>query len=337
MAILVTGGAGFIGAHTSIELLKNNEEIIIIDNFRNSKPKALERIREISGKDFKFYEVDILNKDGLRKIFQENDIKQVIHFAGLKAVGESVAKPLEYYKNNIQGTISLLEIMREFNVYDIVFSSSATVYGDKNSVPYREEMPCETATNPYGYTKVVIEHILKDLAKADIHWSITILRYFNPIGAHESGLIGEDPQGIPNNLMPYISQVAIEKREKLSIFGDDYETPDGTGIRDYIHVVDLAKGHLKALENNRKNGGVKIYNLGSGSGVSVLELVHAFEKASGKKIPFEITSRRAGDIAFCYADVAKAEKELGWKTEKTLDEMCRDSWNWQSRNPNGLI
>ena len=337
MAILVTGGAGFIGAHTSIELLKDNKEVIIIDNFRNSKPKALERIREISGKDFKFYEADILNKYELRKIFQENDVEQVIHFAGLKAVGESVEKPLEYYKNNIQGTISLLEIMREFNVYDIVFSSSATVYGDKNPVPYREEMPCETATNPYGYTKVVIEHILKDLAKADAHWSITILRYFNPIGAHESGLIGEDPQGIPNNLMPYISQVAIGKREKLSIFGDDYETPDGTGVRDYIHVVDLAKGHLKALENNRKNGGIKIYNLGSGSGVSVLELVHAFEKASGKKIPFEITSRRAGDIAFCYADVTKAEKELGWKTEKTLEEMCRDSWNWQSKNPNGLV
>ena len=261
----------------------------------------------------------------------------MIHFAGLKAVGESVEKPLEYYKNNIQGTISLLEIMREFNIYDIVFSSSATVYGDKNLVPYREEMPCETATNPYGYTKVVIEHILRDLAKADTHWSITILRYFNPIGAHESGLIGEDPQGIPNNLMPYISQVAIGKREKLSIFGDDYETPDGTGVRDYIHVVDLAKGHLKALENNRKNGGVKIYNLGSGSGVSVLELVRAFEKASGKKISFEITSRRAGDIAFCYADVTKAEKELGWKTEKTLEEMCRDSWNWQSKNPNGLV
>ena len=337
MAILVTGGAGFIGAHTSIELLENNEEIIIIDNFLNSKPKALERIRKISGKDFRFYEVDILNKDGLRKIFQENNIEQVIHFAGLKAVGESVEKPLEYYKNNIQGTISLLEIMREFNVYDIVFSSSATVYGDKNPVPYREEMSCETATNPYGYTKVVIEHILKDLAKADARWSITILRYFNPIGAHESGLIGEDPQGIPNNLMPYISQVAIEKREKLSIFGDDYETPDGTGVRDYIHVVDLAKGHLKALENNRKNGGVKIYNLGSGSGISVLELVRAFEKASGKKIPFEIAPRRAGDIAFFYADATKAEKELGWKTEKTLEEMCRDSWNWQSKNPNGLI
>ncbi len=336
MAILITGGAGYIGSHTAVELLDRGDEIIILDNFRNSKPESLNRIREITGKDFKFYEADMLNRSALREIFSKNKISQVVHFAGLKAVGESVEKPLEYYHTNIEGTISLLEIMREFGVRDIVFSSSATVYGLENPSPLIETMPTFTATNPYGYTKVMIEQILRDLDRSENGWSITILRYFNPIGAHKSGKIGEDPQGIPNNLMPYITQVAIGKREKLQVFGNDYPTIDGTGVRDYIHVVDLAKGHLAALDKNLQKSGVKTYNLGTGKGVSVLELIQAFEKASGQKIPFEIAPRRSGDIAECYADATKASVELNWRAEKTIEQMCEDSWRWQSQNPRGF-
>ena len=336
MAILITGGAGYIGSHTAVELLDRGDEIIILDNFRNSKPESLNRIREITGKDFKFYEADMLDRSALREIFSKNEISQVVHFAGLKAVGESVEKPLEYYHTNIEGTISLLEIMREFGVRDIVFSSSATVYGLENPSPLVETMPTFTATNPYGYTKVVIEQILRDIDKSESGWSITILRYFNPIGAHKSGKIGEDPQGIPNNLMPYITQVAIGKREKLQVFGNNYPTTDGTGVRDYIHVVDLAKGHLAALDKNLQESGVKTYNLGTGKGVSVLELIQAFEKASGQKIPFEIAPRRSGDIAECYADATKASVELNWRAEKTIEQMCEDSWRWQSQNPRGF-
>lgn len=336
MAILITGGAGYIGSHTAVELLDRGDEIIILDNFRNSKPESLNRIREITGKDFKFYEADMLDRSALREIFSKNEISQVVHFAGLKAVGESVEKPLEYYHTNIEGTISLLEIMREFGVRDIVFSSSATVYGLENPSPLVETMPTFTATNPYGYTKVVIEQILRDIDRSENGWSITILRYFNPIGAHKSGKIGEDPQGIPNNLMPYITQVAIGKREKLQVFGNDYPTTDGTGVRDYIHVVDLAKGHLAALDKNLQKSGVKTYNLGTGKGVSVLELIQAFEKASGQKIPFEIAPRRSGDIAECYADATKASVELNWRAEKTIEQMCEDSWRWQSQNPRGF-
>ena len=336
MAILITGGAGYIGSHTAVELLDRGDEIIILDNFRNSKPESLNRIREITGKDFKFYEADMLDRSALREIFSKNEISQVVHFAGLKAVGESVEKPLEYYHTNIEGTISLLEIMREFGVRDIVFSSSATVYGLENPSPLVETMPTFTATNPYGYTKVMIEQILRDLDRSENGWSITILRYFNPIGAHKSGKIGEDPQGIPNNLMPYITQVAIGKREKLQVFGNDYPTVDGTGVRDYIHVVDLAKGHLAALDKNLQESGVKTYNLGTGKGVSVLELIQAFEKASGQKIPFEIAPRRSGDIAECYADATKASVELNWRAEKTIEQMCEDSWRWQSQNPRGF-
>lgn len=336
MAILITGGAGYIGSHTAVELLDRGDEIIILDNFRNSKPESLNRIREITGKDFKFYGADMLDRSALREIFSKNEISQVVHFAGLKAVGESVEKPLEYYHTNIEGTISLLEIMREFGVRDIVFSSSATVYGLENPSPLVETMPTFTATNPYGYTKVMIEQILRDLDRSENGWSITILRYFNPIGAHKSGKIGEDPQGIPNNLMPYITQVAIGKREKLQVFGNDYPTTDGTGVRDYIHVVDLAKGHLAALDKNLQEFGVKTYNLGTGKGVSVLELIQAFEKASGQKIPFEIAPRRSGDIAECYADATKASVELNWRAEKTIEQMCEDSWRWQSQNPRGF-
>ena len=336
MAILITGGAGYIGSHTAVELLDRGDEIIILDNFRNSKPESLNRIREITGKDFKFYEADMLDRSALREIFSKNEISQVVHFAGLKAVGESVEKPLEYYHTNIEGTISLLEIMREFGVRDIVFSSSATVYGLENPSPLVETMPTFTATNPYGYTKVVIEQILRDIDRSENGWSITILRYFNPIGAHKSGKIGEDPQGIPNNLMPYITQVAIGKREKLQVFGNDYPTTDGTGVRDYIHVVDLAKGHLAALDKNLQKSGVKTYNLGTGKGVSLLELIQAFEKASGQKIPFEIAPRRSGDIAECYANATKASVELNWRAEKTIEQMCEDSWRWQSQNPRGF-
>ncbi|MBK0347237.1 UDP-glucose 4-epimerase GalE [Aerococcaceae bacterium zg-ZJ1578] len=335
MAVLVTGGAGYIGSHTVVELLALDKEVVIVDNFYNSKPAVLERIKEISGKTFKFYEADILNRDALREIFKENTIESVIHFAGYKAVGESVAKPLAYYHNNIEGTLALVEVMQEFGVKDIVFSSSATVYGLNNPSPLVETMPADTANSPYGYTKVVNEHLLQDLAVSDNEWSITILRYFNPIGAHESGRIGEDPQGIPNNLMPYITQVAVGKREQLTVFGNDYDTHDGTGVRDYIHVVDLAKGHIRALAKNEQQKGVKVYNLGTGVGYSVLDLVHAFERTNEIEVKHVISERRPGDVAVCYADVTAANRELNWKTEKTLEDMCRDSWKWQSNNPQG--
>ena len=334
MCILVTGGAGYIGSHTCVELLNADYDIVIVDNLSNSKPEALKRVKEITGKDYKFYEVDILDKEELEKVFSENDIKAVIHFAGLKAVGESVEIPLKYYHNNITGTLVLCEVMKKYDVKKMVFSSSATVYGNPKSVPITEDFPL-SATNPYGRTKLIIEEILRDVYVSDNDWSIALLRYFNPIGAHESGRIGEDPNGIPNNLMPYITQVAVGKREKLSVFGSDYDTHDGTGVRDYIHVVDLAKGHLKALEKIMTTKGVEAYNLGTGVGYSVLDVVKNFEKATGEKIPYVITDRRPGDIDKCYADPTKAYKELGWKAEKNLEDMCRDSWNWQKNNPNG--
>ena len=335
MAVFITGGAGFIGSHTCVEMLEAGYEIVVADNYSNSSAESLERVKKITGKDFPYYECDIRDKEGLARIFDAHKIDAVIHFAGLKAVGESVAKPLEYYDNNIGGTISLLEVMREKNVKTIVFSSSATVYGSENPVPFKEDMKTGGTTNPYGTTKYMIEIILQDLCKADPDWSVSLLRYFNPIGAHESGLIGEAPNGIPNNLMPYIAQVAVGKREKLSVFGDDYPTPDGTGVRDYIHVVDLAKGHLCAIRRARAVRGCEIFNLGTGRGVSVLELVHAFEAASGVKIPYEIAPRRPGDIAECYADASRAKAVLGWVAEKTIEDACRDTWRWQKNNPNG--
>ena len=335
MAILVTGGAGFIGSHTVVELLERGTEVIIVDNFVNSKPEALERVRKITGCDFKFYEVDLLNKTALERVFTENDVEAVIHFAGLKAVGESCYQPLRYYHNNITGTLILCEVMAAFGCKRMVFSSSATVYGMNNPVPFVENMPT-SATNPYGMTKVMIEDILRDLYKADNEWRIALLRYFNPIGAHKSGLIGEDPNGIPNNLLPYVAQVASGKLECLSVYGDDYDTPDGTGVRDYIHVVDLARGHLKALERIAKEPGVDAYNLGTGKGYSVLQVVEAFEKASGKKVNHKIVERRPGDIASCYADCSKAERDLNWVAELGIDEMCRDAWNFTEKNPQGL-
>ena len=334
MTVLVTGGAGYIGSHTVIELLNSGNQVIIVDNFYNSQPEVLKRIKELSGKDFKFYEVDVLNKEDLTKVFEENKIDSVIHFAGYKAVGESVEKPLEYYHNNLTSTFILCEVMKKFGVKNLVFSSSATVYGLNNISPLKEELPLST-TNPYGTTKLMIEQILNDLWNSDKEWSIALLRYFNPIGAHESGRIGENPNGIPNNLMPYITQVAVGKREKLSIFGSDYDTVDGTGVRDYIHVVDLAKGHIKALGKHSKINKIEAYNLGAGKGYSVLQLVEAFEKANGVKIPYVISERRAGDVATCYADSSKAKEQLGWEAEKTIEDMCKDSWNWQSKNPNG--
>ena len=334
MAVLVTGGAGYIGSHTCVELLESGEEIIIVDNFVNSKPEALDRIREITGRDFKFYETDLLNREGMEKIFAQNQIDSVIHFAGLKAVGESVAQPLRYYHNNITGTLILCELMEKYGVKKLVFSSSATVYGAPKSVPIREDFPL-TTTNPYGSTKLYIEGILRDLWVADKDWSIALLRYFNPIGAHKSGLIGEDPNGIPNNLLPYIAKVAAGQLECLSVYGNDYPTPDGTGVRDYIHVVDLAKGHLKALAKVRKDKGVDAYNLGTGHGYSVLQVVDAFKKASGRKVNYKIAPRRPGDIAECYADPAKARDELGWEAKYGIEEMCASSWKWQSANPNG--
>ena len=327
MSVLVTGGAGFIGSHTSIELLEKGEKIVILDNFCNSKPEMIDKIKKLSGKDFKFYEVDLLDKEGIKKIFEENDIEAVIHFAGLKAVGESVQKPLEYYHNNITGTLNLLDIMKKYNCKKIVFSSSATVYGSPKTVPIKEDFPLST-TNPYGSTKLMIERILNDLYISDNEFSIALLRYFNPIGAHKSGEIGEDPNGIPNNLMPYINQVAVGKLETLSVFGNDYDTPDGTGVRDYIHVVDLAKGHLKALDKIREIKGIEAYNLGTGKGYSVLELVHAFEETTGVKVNYKIVPRRPGDIATCYADPTKAKHELGWVAEKEIKEMCEDSWRF---------
>ena len=334
MTVLVTGGAGYIGSHTVIELLNSGNQVVIVDNFYNSQPEVLKRIKELSGKDFKFYEVDVLNKEHLTKVFEENKIDAVIHFAGYKAVGESVEKPLEYYHNNLTSTFILCEVMRKFGVKNLVFSSSATVYGLNNISPLKEDLPLST-TNPYGTTKLMIEQILNDLWNSDKEWSIALLRYFNPIGAHISGRIGENPNGIPNNLMPYITQVAVGKREKLSVFGNDYETVDGTGVRDYIHVVDLAKGHIKALEKHSKINKIEAYNLGAGKGYSVLQLVEAFEKANGVKIPYVISERRAGDVATCYADSSKAKEQLGWEAEKTIEDMCKDSWNWQSNNPNG--
>lgn len=333
--ILVTGGAGFIGSHTDVELLEAGHDIVIVDNYSNSKPEALERVRKITGKDFKFFQADILDREALDRIFKENKIDAVIHFAGLKAVGESVAKPVEYYHNNITGTLTLIEAMRDHGCKNMVFSSSATVYGVDNQVPYVETMPTHTSTNPYGYTKVMIEQILTDVAKADPEWSVALLRYFNPIGAHPSGLIGEDPNGIPNNLFPYIQQVAVGKREYLGVFGNDYDTPDGTGVRDYIHVVDLAKGHLCAVKYVLEHKGVEAVNLGTGKGSSVLDVLHAFEKACGKELPYKIMPRRAGDIAWCYSDPTKAEKLFGWKAEFGIDDMARDGWNFAKQNPNG--
>ena len=335
MAVLITGGAGYIGSHTCVEMLNAGREIVVIDNFCNSSPKACERVKEITGKDFPVIECDIRDGEKLREVFASHKIESVIHFAGLKAVGESCVKPLEYYENNISGTVTLLEAMRDANVKTIVFSSSATVYGEHNKVPFREDMVAGGTTNPYGTTKYFIEIILKDLCASDPDWSVSLLRYFNPIGAHESGKIGEAPNGIPNNLMPYIAQVAVGKREKLSVFGDDYDTPDGTGVRDYIHVVDLAKGHVAAVKRAETVKGCEIYNLGTGVGVSVLELVHAFEKATGVKIPYVIAPRRPGDIAYSYADASKAWEVLGWEAEKTVEDACRDTWRWQKNNPNG--
>lgn len=335
MAILVTGGAGYIGSHTCVELLNAGYEVVVVDNLYNASRRSLERVEQITGKKVTFYEVDILDRDALSQVFDREQIDSVIHFAGLKAVGESVAKPLEYYHNNITGTLILCDVMRKHGVKDIVFSSSATVYGDPAFVPITEECPKGRITNPYGQTKSMLEQILMDLNVSDPEWNVILLRYFNPIGAHESGLIGEDPKGIPNNLVPYIAQVAVGKLEALGVFGDDYDTPDGTGIRDYIHVVDLAIGHVKAIEKLKAKDGVHIYNLGTGKGYSVLDVLHAFEKACGRKLPYVIKPRRAGDIARCYADAAKAKRELGWEATRGIEEMCADSWRWQSKNPNG--
>ena len=334
MAILVTGGAGYIGSHTTVELLNAGYEVVIVDDYSNSKPEVLKRIKEITGKGFSFHEVNILDKPALEKVFQAHDLEAVIHFAGYKAVGESVAKPLKYYHNNLTGTFVLAELMEQYNVKKMVFSSSATVYGMNNESPLTEDLPLST-TNPYGTTKMMIEQILQDVYKADNTWSIALLRYFNPIGAHESGRIGEDPNGIPNNLMPFITQVAVGKRKELSVFGDDYDTPDGTGVRDYIHVVDLAKGHLKAVEKVLETEQIEAYNLGTGTGYSVLDVVTKFEEATGQKVPHIIMERRPGDIGTCYSDASKAAKELDWKAMFNLKEMCRDSWKWQSENPNG--
>lgn len=334
MAILVAGGAGYIGSHTCVELLDAGYNIVVVDNYYNSCPEALNRVKKITGKDFRFYECDILDREGMDKIFAENDIDAVIHFAGYKAVGESVREPLKYFHNNIEGTVALCEVMEKHNCRKIVFSSSATVYGMPKEVPIREDFPL-SVTNPYGRTKLMNEEILRDLYVSNPAWSIVLLRYFNPIGAHESGLIGEEPKGIPNNLMPYITKVAIGALEQLSVFGNDYPTHDGTGVRDYIHVVDLAKGHIKAVEKAMGATGVHTYNLGTGTGYSVLDLVHAFEKAYGKELPYRIVERRPGDVAECYADPKKAYEELGWKAELDLNRMCEDSWRWQKNNPKG--
>ena len=334
MSILVTGGTGYIGSHTVVELLNLDKEVIIVDNFSNSNPTVLDRIRAISNKDFKFYKVDTTKEEELEVVFKENKIDSVIHFAAYKAVGESAGKPLEYYSNNIINTLTVLNLMKKYNVKNFVFSSSATVYGDPHTCPITEEFPLST-TNPYGATKLMIEDMLRDIAKADPRFNIAILRYFNPVGAHESGFIGEEPNGIPNNLMPYITKVAVGNLKELSVFGNDYNTHDGTGIRDYIHVVDLAKGHIKALDKLSTNCGLVTYNLGTGNGYSVLDMVKAFSKASGQEIPYKIVDRRPGDVAMCYADPTKANNELGWKAEFGIDRMCEDSWRWQSNNPNG--
>ena len=335
MKTLVTGGAGYIGSHTCVELLNAGYEPIVVDNLSNSSEISLQRVEAITGKKVKFYKADLLDTTVMDQIFSENDIHSVIHFAAFKAVGESVAKPLMYFHNNIAGTVSLCEIMVKHNVKNIVFSSSATVYGDPASVPIKEDFPL-SATNPYGRTKLMMEEILGDVYVSDNDWNIVLLRYFNPVGAHKSGTIGEDPSGIPNNLMPFVSQVAVGKREKLSVFGGDYPTPDGTGVRDYIHVVDLADGHVKAIEKLKQNPGLFVCNLGTGQGYSVLEMIKAFEKASGKPVPYEIVDRRPGDIAECYAEPTLAKAELGWEAQRGLEEMCEDNWRWQSENPNGF-
>ena len=334
MAVLVTGGAGYIGSHTVVQLLEDNREVVIVDDLSNSSPKVIDRIEAITGKRPKFYEVNILDEEKMEEIFKENKIDSVIHFAGFKAVGESVAKPLAYYTNNLTTTLIVLNLMKKYGVRNFVFSSSATVYGDPHTCPILETFPL-SVTNPYGRTKLMIEEMLVDICKADKELNVALLRYFNPVGAHESGTIGEEPNGIPNNLMPYITKVAVGKLEKLSVFGDDYNTPDGTGVRDYIHVVDLANGHLKALTKLETNPGLVIYNLGTGKGYSVLDMVKAFSKACGKDIPYVIAPRRPGDVAMCYADATKAKEELGWEAKYDLDRMCADSWRWQSNNPNG--
>lgn len=335
MAILITGGAGYIGSHTAVELLNEGYEVVVYDNLSNSSKESLRRVEELTGKKVTFYEGDILDRDGLYAMFEAEKIEAVIHCAALKAVGESVRKPLEYYSNNISGTLTLLDVMDKVGVKNIVFSSSATVYGSPETMPITEDCPKGQCTNPYGWTKSMMEQIMSDLQKAHPEWNVVLLRYFNPVGAHESGRIGEDPKGIPNNLMPYISQVAVGKLEKLGVFGDDYDTPDGTGVRDYIHVVDLAKGHVKAIGYIFSNPGLDVINLGTGTGYSVLDMVKAFSKAVGRELPYEIKPRREGDIAMCYANPAKAEKVLGWKAEKTLEDMCNDAWRWQSQNPDG--
>ena len=335
--ILVTGGAGFIGSHTVVELQEAGKDVVVLDNLSNSSEKSLERVEAITGKKVPFYKADILDRDALEEIFSKEDIYAVIHFAGLKAVGESVQKPWEYYENNIAGTLTLTDVMRKHGCKNIIFSSSATVYGNPAFIPITEECPKGQCTNPYGWTKSMLEQILSDIQKADNEWNVILLRYFNPIGAHKSGLIGENPSGIPNNLMPYITQVAVGKRDHLNVFGNDYDTHDGTGVRDYIHVVDLAQGHVKALKKIEENAGLKIYNLGTGHGYSVLDIVKNFEEATGVKIPYEIQGRRPGDIATCYADASLAKKELGWEAKYGIREMCEDSWRWQKNNPEGFI
>ena len=335
MSILVTGGAGYIGSHTCVELLNSGYEVVVVDNLCNSCEESLSRVEEITGKKVTFYKADLLNREAVEQIFEKEEIDSVIHFAGLKAVGESVAKPLEYYYNNITGTLILCDVMRNHGVKNIVFSSSATVYGNPATVPIKEDFPL-SVTNPYGRTKLMLEEILRDFYVADPEWNVILLRYFNPIGAHKSGRIGENPKGIPNNLVPYITQVAVGKLERLGVFGDDYDTPDGTGVRDYIHVVDLALGHVRAIEKLKtQTGGVLVYNLGTGVGYSVLEIVKAFEKACGKEIPYEIKDRRPGDIPTCYADASLAKEELSWEAKRGIEEMCEDSWRWQKNNPNG--
>lgn len=334
MRILVTGGAGYIGSHTCLELLNEGYDVVVVDNLSNSKSESLKRVNQLAGKSIEFYQVDLLDHESLDDVFSKTAIDAVIHFAGLKAVGESVSIPLKYYHNNVTGTLTLCAVMAEHGVKNLVFSSSATVYGDPHKVPITEDFPL-SATNPYGRTKLMIEEILRDLHRADESWNVILLRYFNPVGAHSSGLIGEDPNGIPNNLLPYISQVAVGKLTSLSVFGNDYPTPDGTGVRDYIHVVDLSVGHLRALERLTSNPGIEAFNLGTGQGCSVLEMVTAFENASGRQIPYEIVGRRPGDIAVCYADPSLAKKELNWSAIRGIEEMCADSWRWQSDNPQG--
>ena len=335
MRILVTGGAGYIGSHTCVELLNEGHEVVILDNLYNSSRKAVDRIEEITGKKVTFYEADIRDRAGIKAVFDQEQIDAVIHFAGLKAVGESVAKPIEYYENNIGGTLTLCDEMRNHGVKNIIFSSSATVYGDPAGIPITESCPKGVCTNPYGWTKSMLEQILTDIHTSDNEWNVVLLRYFNPIGAHKSGMIGEDPKGIPNNLLPYVAQVAIGKLPQIGVFGNDYDTPDGTGVRDYIHVVDLARGHVKALAKLTAGSGVNVYNLGTGNGYSVLDVIHAFEKACGHELKYEIKPRRPGDIATCYAKCDKAKRELGWEAEYGIEEMCADSWRWQSQNPNG--